>query len=182
MSETLELMATEGDQKRRAEQLPAQAKEQGVELVGPYRLLNELTKNMLEIALDAQMIEHFGYGKHDPVGLGSDNSRNGTRATTVFTEIGPVEIEVTRDTNCSFAPQIVKERQRLGLSRLNGPSRQRRLAPRSGESSRSRCATGRASHSRVPERPQRRRAAEIRCGLNGEEINRLLSRRENVIS
>ena len=75
-----------------AEQLLAQAKEQGVELVGPNGLLNQLTKNVLETALDAEMAEHLGYDKHDPAGRGSGNSRNGTRAKTVFTEIGPVEI------------------------------------------------------------------------------------------
>ena len=67
---------------------------------------------MLETALDAEMTEHLGYDKHDAAGRGSGNSRNDTRAKTVFTEIGPVEIEVPRDTNSSFEPQIVKKRQR----------------------------------------------------------------------
>ena len=112
MSETLDPVATELDQRQLAEQLLAQAKEQGVELVGPNGLLNQLTKNVLETALDAQMCEHLGYDKHDPAGRGSGNSRNGTRAKTVLTEIGLVEIEVPRDTNSSFEPQIVKKRQR----------------------------------------------------------------------
>ena len=112
MSETLESVATEVDQRQLAEQLLAQAKEQGVELVGPNGLLNQLTKNVLETALDAEMAEHLGYDKHDPVGRGSGNSRNGTRAKTVFTEIGAVEVEVPRDTNSTFDPQIVKKRQR----------------------------------------------------------------------
>jgi putative transposase len=112
MSETLDPVAIELDQRQLAEQLLAQAKEQGVELVGPDGLLNQLTKNVLETALDAEMTEHLGYDKHDPVGRGSGNSRNGTRAKTVLTEIGPVEIEVPRDTNSSFEPQIVKKRQR----------------------------------------------------------------------
>ena len=77
MSETLESVATEVDQRQLAEQLLAQAKEQGVELVGPNGLLNQLTKNVLETALDAEMAEHLGYDKHDPVGRGSGNSRNG---------------------------------------------------------------------------------------------------------
>src|SRR5829696_5801449 len=97
MSETLDPVATELDQRQLAEQLLAQAKEQGVELVGPNGLLNQLTKNVLETALDAEMTEHLGYDKHDPAGRGSGNSRNGTRAKTVLTEIGPVEIEVPRD-------------------------------------------------------------------------------------
>jgi transposase-like protein len=48
--------------------LLAQAKEQGVELVGPNGLLNQLTKNVLETALDAEMTEHLGYDRHDPAG------------------------------------------------------------------------------------------------------------------
>ena len=97
MTETLEPMADEVDQKQLAEQLLAQAKEQGVELMGPNGLLNQLTKNVLETALDAEMTEHLGYEKHDAAGRGSGNSRNGTRSKTVLTEIGPVEIDVPRD-------------------------------------------------------------------------------------
>jgi putative transposase len=112
MSETLDPVVNEVDERQLAEQLLAQAKEQGIELVGPNGLLNQLTKNVLETALDAEMTEHLGYDKHDPAGRGSGNSRNGTRSKTVLTEIGPVEIEVPCDTNSSFDPQIVKKRQR----------------------------------------------------------------------
>jgi putative transposase len=100
------------DQKQLAEQLLAQAEEQNIELVGPGGLLNQLTKSVLETALDAEMVEHLGYEKHDPAGHNSGNSRNGTRAKTVLTEIGPVEIEVPRDTESTFEPQIVRKRQR----------------------------------------------------------------------
>jgi transposase-like protein len=48
------------------------------------------------------MSEHLGYEKHDPAGRGRGNSRNGTRAKTVLTEIGPVEIEVPLDTELAF--------------------------------------------------------------------------------
>lgn len=112
MSETLESVVDAVDQKKLAEQLLAQAKEQGVDLLGPDGLLNQLTKNVLETSLDAEMTEHVGYEKHDPAGRGTDNSRSGTRSKTVLTEIGPVEIEVPRDTNSSFEPQVVKKRQR----------------------------------------------------------------------
>jgi hypothetical protein len=95
-----------------AEQLLAQAKEQGVDLVGPNGLLNQLTKNVLETALDAETSEHLGCDKHDPAGRGSGNSRNGVRTKTVLTEIGPVDIDVPRDVNSSFDPQMVKKRQR----------------------------------------------------------------------
>ena len=61
MSETLDPMAIELDQRELPEQLLAQAREQGVELVSPNGLLNQLTKNVLETALDAEMAEHLGY-------------------------------------------------------------------------------------------------------------------------
>jgi putative transposase len=115
MTDTLEPVAAakeEVDQEQLAQQLLAQAKEQGVELVGPDGLLNQLTKRVLETALEEEMSEHLGYDKHDPVGRNRGNSRNGVRSKTVLTEIGPVEIEVPRDIDASFDPQIVKKRQR----------------------------------------------------------------------
>lgn len=115
--EMIEPMTTDiVDQRELAEQLLEQAKEQNIELVGPGGLLGQLTKTVLETALDEEMSEHLGYEKHDPAGRNRGNSRNGTRAKTVLTEIGPVEIEVPRDTESTFEPQIVKKRQR----RLNG--------------------------------------------------------------
>ena len=115
MTDTLNDMAANEeklDQRQLAQQLLAQAKDQGVELVGPDGLLNQLTKRVLETALEEEMAEHLGYDKHDPVGRNHGNSRNGVRGKTVLTEIGPVEIEVPRDTDASFQPQIVKKRQR----------------------------------------------------------------------
>ena len=115
MTDTLEPVAAaneEVDQEQLAQQLLAQAKEQGVELVGPDGLLNQLTKRVLETALEEEMSEHLGYDKHDPVGRNLGNSRNGVRSKTVLTEIGPVEIDLPRDIEASFTPQIVKKRQR----------------------------------------------------------------------
>jgi putative transposase len=112
MSDTMDPMATDVDQQELAQQLLAQAREQGIDLVGPDGLLNRLTKNVLETALEAEMDEHLGYEKHEVSGRGSGNSRNGTRTKTVLTEIGPVEIDVPRDTGSTFDPQIVKKRQR----------------------------------------------------------------------
>ena len=56
------------DEQSVAEQLVAQAREKGVELVGPNGLLNQLTKRVLETALEAEMSDHLGYDKHDPTG------------------------------------------------------------------------------------------------------------------
>ena len=100
------------DEQGVAEQLVAQARAKGIDLVGPDGLLNQLTKRVFEAALEEEMSEHLGYDKHDPAGRNHGNSRNGVRAKTVLTEIGPVEIDVPRDTDASFEPQIVKKRQR----------------------------------------------------------------------
>jgi len=102
------------DQQQIAEQLLAQAKEQGVSLVGPGGLLGNLTKTVLETALEAEMIQHLGYEKHGA--STGDNARNGTRSKTVLTEIGPVQVDVPRDRDGSFDPKIVRKRQR----RLDG--------------------------------------------------------------
>ncbi|MGX1702306.1 IS256 family transposase [Microbacterium sp. NPDC055357] len=98
------------DQQQIAEQLLAQAKEQGVSLVGPGGLLGSLTKTVLEAALEAEMTEHLGYDKHQP--STGENARNGTRSKTVLTEVGAVQIEVPRDRDGSFQPKIVRKRQR----------------------------------------------------------------------
>src|SRR5947209_5255383 len=93
------------------------AKEQGLSLTGPDGLLKQLTKTVLETALNEEMTEHLGYEKHDSAGVGSGNIRNGNRSKTVRTEnTGQVEIEVPRDRAGTFEPQIVKKRQR----RLSG--------------------------------------------------------------
>ena len=99
-----------------AEQLVAQAREKGIKLVGPNGLLTTLTSRVLEAALEAEMTEHLGYGKHDPAGRNHGNSRNGVRTKTVLTEVGPVEIDVPRDVDATFTPKIVRKRQR----RLSG--------------------------------------------------------------
>jgi putative transposase len=93
------------------------AREQGLSLTGPDGLLKQLTKTVLETALNEEITEHLGYEKHDPAGAGSGNVRNGSRSKTVLTEAtGQVEIDVPRDRAGTFDPQIVRKRQR----RLNG--------------------------------------------------------------
>lgn len=88
------------------------ARSQGLQLTGEGGLLQQLTKRVLESALEGEITDHLGYEKHDPAGAGSGNSRNGVRPKTVLTEVGPVEIEVPRDREGSFEPQIVRKRQR----------------------------------------------------------------------
>jgi transposase-like protein len=116
MTDTIEPMATQFDQQQLAKELVERARADGVELVGPDGMLTGLTKSVVETALEEEMSDHLGYDRHEPAGRNGGNSRNGTRSKTVLTEIGPVEIEVPRDRDGSFEPQIVRKRQR----RLDG--------------------------------------------------------------
>jgi transposase-like protein len=98
-----------------ARQLAERARAEGLSLTGPGGLLGRLTKVVLESALEGEMDAHLGYRKHDPAGDGSGNSRNGRRAKTVLTDVGPVEVSVPRDRESSFEPVIVAKRaRRLG--------------------------------------------------------------------
>jgi transposase-like protein len=95
-----------------ARELVERARAEGVGLVGPGGLLTELTKTVLETALEAEMDEHLGYAPYAVEGRNSGNSRNGVRSKTVLTEVGDVTIEVPRDRAGSFEPRIVAKRQR----------------------------------------------------------------------
>jgi putative transposase len=96
-----------------AAELGRMAKEQGLSLTGPDGLLKQLTKSVIETALDEEMTDHLGYAKGERGGIGAGNVRNGTRSKTVLpANTGPVEIEVPRDRAGTFEPQIVKKRQR----------------------------------------------------------------------
>jgi putative transposase len=100
-------------EQRAAEELVARAREQGLSLTGPDGLLKQLTKTVLETALDQEMTEHLGHERHGQPVPGTGNVRNGTRAKTVLTEAtGEVGIDVPRDRAGTFEPQIVKKRQR----------------------------------------------------------------------
>ena len=109
--------AEQSAEQKAAVELVRLAQEQGLSLTGPDGLLKQLTKTVLETALNEEMTEHLGYEKHDPPEAGSGNIRNGTRTKTVLTDTtGPVELDVPRDRASTFEPRIVKKRQR----RLSG--------------------------------------------------------------
>ena len=96
-----------------AVELVRRAREQGLSLTGPDGLLKQLTKTVLETALNEEITEHLGHERHAPAGSETGNVRNGTRAKTVLTEAtGKVQIDVPRDRAGTFEPQIVKKRQR----------------------------------------------------------------------
>lgn len=72
-------------------------------------MLKELTKNLFERALKAEMEEHLGYSKYDR--SSAENSRNGVSKKSLITEGGVLELEVPRDRNAEFAPVLVPKRQ-----------------------------------------------------------------------
>lgn len=97
-------------------QLVDRARCEGLRLTGEDGLLGQLTKMIIESAAEGELDEHLGYAKHDPAGRDGGNSRNGARAKTVLTDVGPVEVAMPRDRHGTFEPQIVRKRQR----RLSG--------------------------------------------------------------
>ena len=81
------------------------------DLIGENGLLKQLTKALLDRALNAELTHHLGYEKHDPAGYNSGNSRNGTSSKTVRGDFGEIELAVPRDRNSTFEPQIVPKHQ-----------------------------------------------------------------------
>ena len=96
----------------------AEARQRGLELTGPDGLLKLFTKNVLETALNEEITGHLGHEKNQAEpGRQSANVRNGARAKTVISDaVGEVRIDVPRDREGTFEPQIVKKRRR-GLDR-----------------------------------------------------------------
>jgi len=81
------------------------------DLIGENGLLKQLTKQLLERAMAAEMTEHVGYEKHDAVGHNSGNSRNGKSAKTIKGTFGELALETPRDRNGTFEPQIIEKHQ-----------------------------------------------------------------------
>ena len=82
------------------------------ELFGAEGLAKKLTARLLNKALEAEMDTHLGYKKHSNEGDGSGNSRNGYSEKTVITGDGEAQIQVPRDRNSTFEPEIVKKHER----------------------------------------------------------------------
>ncbi len=81
------------------------------DLIGEDGLLKQLTKALVERALQAEMASHLGHGKHEPVENVSGNTRNGKSKKTLKGEFGELPIEVPRDRQGSFEPQLVPKHQ-----------------------------------------------------------------------
>ena len=86
------------------------------DIIGENGLLKQLTKAILERALQAELTDHLGYEKHDPAGQHSGNSRNGSGRKVLKGDFGELELETPRDRQGSFEPKIVAK----GQSRFTG--------------------------------------------------------------
>ncbi|WP_027390571.1 IS256 family transposase, partial [Chrysiogenes arsenatis] len=86
------------------------------DLVGEGGLLKELTKRLVERAMQTEMTDHLGYAKHGKSDKQAGNSRNGKYPKTISGEFGELQINVPRDRDASFEPKIIPK----GQSRFHG--------------------------------------------------------------
>ena len=82
------------------------------QITGESGLLKQLTKRIVEAAMNAEMKDHLGYEINNPDGNNTGNSRNGTSKKKILTELGDVDIAIPRDRNGEYEPQIIKKHQR----------------------------------------------------------------------
>lgn len=82
------------------------------QITGSTGLIQQLTKRVVETAMNAEMTDHLGYEKHEKKTAPSGNSRNGTSSKKIITNNGEVEIEIPRDRNGEFEPHLLKKHQK----------------------------------------------------------------------
>jgi len=81
------------------------------DLIGENGLLKQLTKRLVERALEVEMAEHLGHAKNEPVANPRGNTRNGKSKKTLKGDFGELPIDIPRDREGSFEPQIVPKHQ-----------------------------------------------------------------------
>ncbi|EQA63834.1 transposase, mutator-like family protein [Leptospira alexanderi serovar Manhao 3 str. L 60] len=81
------------------------------ELIGNEGLLKQLTKSLVERAMQGEMTHHLGYEKNSSTGNNTGNSRNGKSSKKLKGDFGTIDLEVPRDRNGSFEPQIIRKGQ-----------------------------------------------------------------------
>ncbi|NRB41286.1 MAG: transposase [Pseudomonadales bacterium] len=99
--------------------LQAMAEEQEKDIKTPEdlsQLSASFTKLTVEAALKGEMNHHLGYGKSDPTGRNTGNSRNGYSSKRLIGDHGDIDIQTPRDRNATFEPQLIKK----GKSRITG--------------------------------------------------------------
>jgi putative transposase len=82
------------------------------DLLGPGGLIKRLMGRLISRAMDAELTHHLGYDRSQDPPEGQDNRRNGKSRKTLRTDAGPVDIEVPRDRQGTFEPQIVGRHER----------------------------------------------------------------------
>ena len=85
-------------------------------VMGQDGLMKELRKRVVEAMLDGEITDHLGYKAHDSAGNGSGNSHKGYSVKKVLSKDGELDLEVPRDRNSNFEPQVVRK----GQHRING--------------------------------------------------------------
>ena len=81
------------------------------DLIGENGLLKQLTKLLVERALDAELTEHLGHERNEAVSNPAGNTRNGKSRKTLKGDFGELPIEVPRDRHGSFEPQLIPKHQ-----------------------------------------------------------------------
>jgi putative transposase len=82
------------------------------EIFGEKGLLKQLMKALLERALEGELTTHLGYERYKPNENKSKNSRNGKSSKTLQGNFGELEIEIPRDRQSEFEPQLIKKGQK----------------------------------------------------------------------
>ncbi len=95
-------------------------KEKGVKSLDDFNaFMREVSKEVVETLLEGELTDHLGYEKHNQKAKAADNARNGFTPKTVKSKFGEISLEVPRDRQSDFEPQIVKKRQKE-ISGLEG--------------------------------------------------------------
>lgn len=82
------------------------------DLLGKDGLVKQLTKRLVERAMDGELTHQLGYEKHSTSGHNTGNSRNGKSKKTLKGSQGEFTIDVPRDRNGDYEPQLIKKHQR----------------------------------------------------------------------
>lgn len=82
------------------------------DLLGEDGVLKELTRELVETALGAELTDHLGYDRHEKTEKPTENRRNGTSQKTVRSDLGPIEVDIPRDRDGTFEPRLIAKHQR----------------------------------------------------------------------
>ena len=82
------------------------------DLLGEDGVLKELTRELVETALGAELTDHLGYDRHEKTEKPTENRRNGTSRKSVRSDLGPIEVDIPRDREGTFEPRLIAKHQR----------------------------------------------------------------------